>query len=97
MSEEFTYEVRSPTEAGEAAISACAEVADACRDSVAKVLLDVAMAPLFWIQIRVIRREPVHCALRMRAKLLFDDSRSMGIELVPDNDEPAGDRVLKMA
>jgi hypothetical protein len=97
MSEESEDEVRSPAEASKAAIYACAQVADACRDSVAKVLFDVAMAPLFGIHIGGIRREPVHLDLRMCAKIFFDDSRAMGIEPIPDNDQPAGDIVLKMA
>ena len=97
MSEESEDEVGSPAEASKATINACAEVADACRDSVAKVLFDIAMAPLFGIQIGGIGREPLDLDLRMRAKVLFDDSRAMGIKPIPDHDEPAGDRVLKMA
>jgi hypothetical protein len=97
MSEESEDNVGSPAEASKAAIHACAELADACGDGVAKVLFDVTMAPLFGIQIGGIRREPVHLDLRMCAKVLFDDRRAMGIEPIPDNDEPAGDIVLEMA
>lgn len=97
MSEESEDEVWSPAEASKAAIYTLAQVVDACRGSVAKVLFDVAMAPLLGIQIGGIGRQPVHLDLRMCAKILFDDSRSMGIEPIPDNDQPAGDIALKMA
>jgi hypothetical protein len=97
MSEESENEVGAPAEASKAAINARAEVADACRDSVAKVLCDVAMAPLFGVHIGGIRREPVHLDLRMRPKIFFDDRRSMGIEPIPDHDQAAGNIVPKMA
>jgi hypothetical protein len=97
MPEESEDEVRSPAEASKAAIYACAQVADACRDSVAQVLFDVAMASLFGIQIGGIRRQPVHLDLRMCAKIFLDRRRAMGIEPIPDNDQPAGDIALKMA
>jgi hypothetical protein len=54
------------------------------------------MAPLFGIHIGGIGRQPVPLDLRMCAKVLFDDSRSMGIEPIPDHDEPAGNSVLRM-
>jgi len=97
MSEESEDEVGSPAEACKAAIYALAQVVDACRDSVAEVLLDVAMAPLLGIHIGGIGRQPVHLDLRMGAKILFDDRRSMGIEPIPDHDQPAGAIVLNMA
>jgi hypothetical protein len=95
--EESEDEVRSLAEASKTAIYARAQVADACRDSVAQVLFDVAMAPLFRIQIGGIRRQPVHLDLRMCAKIFLDHRRSMGMEPVPDNDQPARDLALKMA
>jgi hypothetical protein len=49
MSEESEDEVESLAEASKAAIYACTQVTDACRDSVAKVLFDIAMALLFGI------------------------------------------------
>jgi hypothetical protein len=95
LSEASEDEGGSPAEASQAALNACTEVADACGDSVPQVLCDVAMAPLFGIHIGGIGRQPVPLDLRMCAKVLFDDSRSMGIESIPDHDEPAGNSVLK--
>ncbi len=97
MSEESEDEVGSPAEASKAAIDAGAEITDTAGQSIAQVLLDIAMAPLLRIQVRGIGREPVHLDLRMCAKISFDDSRAMGIEPILDNDQPAGDIVLKMA
>jgi hypothetical protein len=97
MSEASENEVGAPSEASKTTINACAEVTDACRDGIAKVLVDVAMAPLFRIYIGGVGREPVHLDLRMRAEVLFDDSRAMGIEPIPDHEEAAGDMVLQMA
>jgi hypothetical protein len=97
MSEESEDEVGSPAEASKAAIYTLAQIVDACRDSVAQVLFDVAMAPFLGIQIGGIGRQPVHLDLRMCAKRLLDDSRAMSIEPIPDNNPPAGDIVLNMA
>jgi hypothetical protein len=97
MSEASENEVGAPSEASKTTMNACAEVTDACRDGIAKVLFDVAMAPLFRIYIGGVGREPVHLDLRMRAEVLVDDSRALGIEPIPDHEEAAGARVLQMA
>src|SRR3712207_5574499 len=97
MPEEAEDEVRSLAEASKAAIYDRAQVADTCRDSVAQVLFDVAMASLFGIYIRGIRRQPVHLDLRMCAEIFLDHRRAMGIEPIPDHDQPAGEIALKMA
>ncbi len=96
MPKEPKHEVWTPTEASKATINACAEVVDACRDSVAKVLFDVAMAPLLGIQIGGIGREPMHLDLRGRPYIRFDHRRAVGIEPVPDNDEGAGNVALEV-
>src|SRR3712207_871348 len=97
MSEESENEVGAPSAASKTTINACVEATDACRDGIAKVLFDVAMAPLFRIYIGGVGREPVHLDLRMRAEVLCDDSRAMGIKPIPDNEEAAGDIVRRMA
>jgi hypothetical protein len=97
MSEESEYEVRSPAEASKAAINTSAEVADACGDSVAKVLFDVAMAPFLRVQIRGIRGKPFHFDLRVGTDVLFDHCSAMSIEPVPDHDEWAGNMSLEVA
>jgi hypothetical protein len=97
MSEASEHEVGAPSEASKTTINACAEVTDACRDGMAKVLCDVAMAPLFRIEIGGVGREPVPLDLRMCAEGLFDDSRTRGIAPIPANEEAAGDMVLHMA
>jgi hypothetical protein len=97
MSEASEHEVGAPSEASTTTMNACAEVADACRDGIAQVLFDVAMAPLFRMYIGGVGREPVHLDLRRRAEVLFDDRRAMGIEPIPGNEEAAGDIVRQVA
>lgn len=97
MSEESEDEVGSPAEASKAAINACAEVAYACGDSVARVLFDVAMAPFLRVQIRRIRGKPFHFDLRVRTDVLLDHSSAVSSEPVPDHDEWAGNMALEVA
>jgi hypothetical protein len=96
MSEESEDEVGSPAEAGKAAIDPSTEVADTTGQSIAQVLLDVAMASLLGIQIRGIGREPVHFDLGVRTQILFDHHGAMSVEPVPDDDERAGNVALEV-
>src|SRR5918992_6264340 len=61
------------------------------------MLFDVAMTPLFGIQIRCIGRKPVHLDLRMRAKIRLDHRGTMRTEPVPDQHEGAGNIALEVA
>jgi hypothetical protein len=82
-------------EASKAAIDPGAVIADAGGQLMAQVLLDIAMAPLFGVQIWGVGRKPMHLDLGMCLHILFDHLRSMGVELVPDDDEGAGDVSLE--
>ena len=97
MSEASEYEVRSPAEASKAAIDTLAQVVDACGDSVAKVLVDLAMAPFLRVQIRRLRGEPFHFDLRVRTDVLLDHGSAVSSEPVPDYDEWAGNMALEVA
>jgi hypothetical protein len=96
MPEESEDEIGAPAEASKAAINSCAEIADTARQSIAQVLLDIAMAPLLRIQIGGIGRQSVHLDLRVHTKILFDHHGAMGVEPVPDNDEGAGNVALEV-
>ncbi len=96
MPEESEDEIGTSAEASKAAIHPCTEIADAAGQSIAQVLLDVAMAPLLGVQIGGIGRQPVHLDLRMRPDLCFDHRRAVGVEPVPDDDEGARNMALKV-
>jgi hypothetical protein len=64
MSEESKDEIGTSAEASNAAIDLGTEFADVGGQRMAEVRLDVAMAPLLGIEIRGIRREPVHLDLK---------------------------------
>ena len=97
MPEESEDEIGTSAEASKAAIHSCTEIADAAGQSIAQVLLDVAMAPLLGVQIGGIGRQPVHLDLRTHTQILLDHRGAMGIESVLDNDEGAGNVALEVA
>ncbi len=97
MPEEAQAEIGTSAEASKAAINSGAKIADTARQRIAQVLFDITMAPLLGIQVWGIGRKPVHLDLRMCAEIFLDHRRAMGIEPIPDNDQPAGDIALKMA
>jgi hypothetical protein len=96
MSEESEDEVRSSAEAGKATIDPSTEIADTAGQSIAQVLLDVAMAALLGIQIRGLGREPVHLDLGMRTPILSDHRGAMSVAPVPDDDERAWNVALEV-
>jgi hypothetical protein len=95
--EESEDEVRTSTEASKTAIDLGAEVADAARHSIAQVLFDIAMTPLFGIQFGGIGRKPVHVDLRMCAKIRLDHPGAMRAEPVPNDDEGPRHIALEVA
>ena len=97
MAEESEDEVGSPAEASKAAIDTLAQVVDACRDSVAKVLFDVAVALFLRVHIRRIRGKPFHFDLRVRTDVRLAHSSAVSSEPVPDHDEWAGHMALEVA
>jgi hypothetical protein len=96
MPEESEEEIGTSAEASKAAINSGAKIADTAGQSIAQVLLDMAMAPLLGIQIWGIGWKPVHLDLRMRTQILFDHHSAMGVEPVPDDDEGAGNVSLEV-
>jgi hypothetical protein len=97
MLEASEDEIRTSAEARKATIALGSEVADAGGRSMASVLCDVAMTPLFGIQVRGIGRQPVPLDRRMRAKLRLDHRGAMRPEPVPDQPEGAGNIALEVA
>ena len=63
----------------------------------AQVLFDIAMTPLFGIQIGGVGRKPVHFDLRMCAKILLDYRGAMRTEPVPNHDEGPRNIALEVA
>jgi hypothetical protein len=96
MSEESKDEIRTPAEAGKAAIYAGAECTGSGGLSLAQVLLDMPLASLLGIEVRGIGQKPVHLALRRRTQILFDHRRTMGVKTVPDQDKGACDVSLEV-
>jgi hypothetical protein len=96
MSEESEDEVGAPAEASKATIAPSTESADTAGQGIAQVLRDVAMAARLGIEIRGIRREPVHLELGVRPQLRFDHRGAMRVEPVPDDDERAGNVALEV-
>jgi hypothetical protein len=90
-------EIRTSAEASNAAINLGAEVADAGGHSMAQVLFDMAMTPLFGIQIGGVGRQPVHVDRRMGAKILLDYRGAMRTEPAPKHDEGPRNIALEVA
>jgi hypothetical protein len=97
MPKEPKHEVWTPAEASKAAIDSSAEITGTDGYGIAQVLFDVTVAPFLGIQIGGVGREPVHLDLGMCANVLFDDSRAMGIEPIPNNDEGTRNVSLEVA
>ena len=72
MPEESEDEIGTPAEASKAAIDPGAEIADVGGQSIAQVLLDIAMAPLLGIQSRGIGGSQCTSISGCASKILFD-------------------------
>jgi hypothetical protein len=77
MPAEPKYKIRALAEAGKASIYLRAELSAARRCRITQVLFDVAMASLFGVQIRGIRREPRHPDLGVLSEVFLDDGCPM--------------------
>jgi hypothetical protein len=96
MAEESQDEIGAPVEAGKTPINAGAEIANTGGQCIAQVLLDIAMAPFLGMQVRGLRRQPVHLDCRMGLHIRFDHLRAMGVEPAPDEDKGAGNMSLEV-
>jgi len=77
MPKEPEDEIGTLAESRKAAIPLNTEFVNAGRGGIAEMLFDIAVATLLGVQVRGVRGEPFHVALRMLGELLLHDKRPM--------------------